>query len=100
MRIELKYTSACPSTSRVQKQLEEIIADERLPLAIELTESSSNDSTTVCIHPSGQAFNQSISEDINCDETHSSEKQFLDKLRSTVLQKWHEHAVSPLSHLR
>jgi hypothetical protein len=100
MRIELKYTTACPSSNRVQKELEEIIADAGLPLAIELTESSGEDSTTIWIHASGNAPSESSSENIDCEEMHSAEKQFLDKLRNTVLQKWHEHAVSPLSHLR
>lgn len=100
MRIELKYRSTCPSSKKLRAHLEDIIADERLPLVLELTESDEKDSPSVRIHAAGAKSDDSGGHEIKCDKNASSERQFLDSLRSVVLEKWHDHAIHPLSHLR
>lgn len=100
MRIELKCTSSCPSSMKLKERLEDIIAEERLPLAVEIVESAEQESPIVRISVSGADSDIHEDHEIRSENHLSSERQFLDNLRSIVLQKWHDHAIHPLSHLR
>jgi hypothetical protein len=100
MRIELKYKSTCPTSKKLRDHIEGIIAEEALPLAVEVVEAEEKESPTVRIHASHAASGEPDKHEINCENHGSEEQKFLDNLRRVVLEKWHDHAIHPLSHLQ
>lgn len=99
MRIELEHKSNCPSSKIVRSRLEEIIAEEGLPIAVEMIESESSDAPTVRICSSINADSRIAHDEIKCALELSEQKLFLNKLRDIVMERWHDHAVTPLAHL-
>lgn len=96
MRIELKHRQNCPSSRQLKHFLEQVIAEERLPLAVEMTESDGLDAPRVFIGTDEINSNKAG----HFDRQHLEGRQFLDRLRGVLLEKWNDHAVSPLSHLQ
>lgn len=95
MRIELKHKQNCPSSKQLRHCLEEIIAEERLPLSVEMIESDELEEPTVFIG----ADEVKGKRDGRFDRFHAEERQFLDRLRGVLLEKWNDHAITPLSHV-
>ena len=80
MRVELIYTPGCRSYLRALHTLELVIAEERLPLPIELVEEG--ESKTPGLRIDGVDVPRAL--------------QCIDTLRDTISQKWHDITVSPL----
>ncbi len=99
MRIELKYNFSCPSSNKLRKLLEKVIAEEGLPLAIESIESDGEGHPTVRIHSSGAANGEAMEHEINCENHGKEERAFLDNLRGIVMEKWADHSEHPRSKL-
>lgn len=106
MRIELKHRSSSRSYQNLRSMLEEIVAEERLPIAIETTASEEPQSTVVRIH-SGKGDCGVLHHDIHIAEAGPEQAAnssgdpaaLLEKLRNAVLEKWNDYATNPLSHL-
>ncbi len=96
MRIELKHKQNCPSSKQLRHFLEEIIAEERLPLSVEMIESDGLDEPRVFIGADEVKSNKSG----YSDRQQVEGRQFLDRLRGLLLEKWHDHAIHPLLHLQ
>ena len=98
MRIELQCHSNSQSSRQVLNLLEEIIADERLPISVELTEAEVSNSPVVRFHASGADFQRHI-QDLQLEPMQQEERKLHERLRNVVLQKWHDYAIHPLAHL-
>ena len=96
MRIELKHKQNCPSSRQLRHCLEEIIAEERLPLSVEMIEADGMEEPLVFIGADQIGARQ----EGRFDKHHLEARQFLDTLRDALLEKWHDHAISPLLHLQ
>jgi len=75
MRIELFYKPGCKSYKKALGILETVIAEERLPIHVELTET--NESHEPRIKVEGETVSESAH---NC----------MEELRSQISTKWHE----------
>lgn len=78
MRVELIYKPGCNSYRKALHALEMVIAEERLPLPIELVEETSKQD-----EPEIRIDGESI---LTC----------VDSLRDSISNRWIEMAVSPL----
>lgn len=75
MRVQLIYTPGCTSYRKALDKLETIIAEERLPIPVELTEADGSHGPR--IHLDGVAIAESAH---HC----------IDELRSSISIKWQE----------
>ncbi|MBX9695672.1 MAG: hypothetical protein K2Z81_25030 [Cyanobacteria bacterium] len=82
MRVELIYTPGCRNYIRALHILELVIAEERLPLPIELVEEGES------IVPGLRIDGVDVPRALQC----------VDTLRDAIRQKWHDMTVSPLGH--
>lgn len=82
MRVELIYAPGCLSYRKALHTLETVIAEERLPVPIELVEE--NDNVEPFLRIDGEAVG--TPKVLTCMET----------LRDTLSTKWTELTVSPL----
>ncbi len=78
MRVELIYAPGCSSYRKALNTLETVIAEERLPLPVELIEDG--------IQTGGPSIR------INGDEVGSH----IESLRGAICQKWRELTEAPL----
>ncbi len=78
MRVELIYAPGCSSYRKALNTLETVIAEERLPLPVELVEDG--------IQTGGPSIR------INGDEVGNQ----IDSLRGAICQKWRELTEAPL----
>ena len=92
MRIEVKHKQNCPSSRHLRHFLEEVIAEERLPLAVEMTESDGLDEPQVYIGTHEVKGGHSG----HFERQRPEVRQFMDRLRGTLLEHWHDHAIMPL----
>ena len=83
MRVELIYTPGCRSYRKALHILEMVIAEERLPLPIELVENGIGPKTKPTLRIDGEDFAL-------------PGPKGAEKLRSAISQKWHEMTASPL----
>jgi hypothetical protein len=81
MRVELLYSPGCNAYKSVRNTLETVIAEERLPIPVELVEENSH-SNPPLLRIDGHEFR---------DSTHT-----LEHLRDLLCGQWHEHAGSAL----
>lgn len=90
MRVELIYTPGCNSYKRTLELLETVIAEERLPIPVELVEAGSLKSSVVSLRINGQEFDQGRS----CEHLHAvtelSPIACIDNLRELLSRKWQE----------
>lgn len=75
MRVELVYTPGCTSYQKALSILETIIAEERLPIPVELTEAAESQSPRIKLD--GEALAESAH---HC----------IEELRSHISAKWFE----------
>lgn len=75
MRVELVYTPGCTSYQKALSILETIIAEERLPIPVELTEATESHSPRVKLD------GETIAE---------SAHHCIEELRGMISAKWHE----------
>lgn len=90
MRVELIYTPGCNSYKRTLELLETVIAEERLPIPVELVESGHLKPSVVALRINGQEQGQSTS----CKHEHASAElsaiACIDNLRELLSRKWQE----------
>ena len=84
MRVELVYTPGCTSYQKALSVLQTVIAEERLPLPVELTESTGN-----------QAPRINIDGETLADSAHSC----IEELRNQISAKWQDMTSKMLGHL-
>lgn len=83
MRVELIYAPGCSSYQKILRRLEMVIAEERLPLPVELVEEQKLQDEPI-LRINGEAVGApSI---LTCADT----------MRDALSNKWKEMAVSPL----
>lgn len=102
MRIELKHRAKSLSSENLRQILEEIIAEERLPIVIELNESEDCPQTCVRIHASGwdsAGLHQDFHPGESGPDQRSDALSLIEQMRELVLEKWHDYSKDPLSHL-
>lgn len=75
MRVELVYTPGCTSYKKALHLLETVIAEERLPLYVELHEAGNGQGP--CIKVDGESLG---------DSAHSC----VEELRSMISRRWHD----------
>lgn len=75
MRVELIYTPGCTSYRKALDKLETIIAEERLPIPVELTEASGSHAPR--IHLDGEAIADSA-------------QHCIEELRAHISKRWHD----------
>lgn len=97
MRIELKYNFSCPSSKRLRHQLEKVIAEEGLPLAIEDISLDGGGHPVVRIHSTDVGQGEGMDHEITCENHGLEETKFLDTLRGIVIEKWADHSFHPRS---
>lgn len=85
MRVELIYKPGCSSYSSVRDTLEKVIAEERLPIPVELVEACSQENASPRIR-------------INGNEEHDSGiTNTLESLTDLLSRKWKEITECPLA---
>lgn len=75
MRVELVYKPGCTSYRKALHLLETVIAEERLPIAVVLTE------TTECHHPKILLEGESLGE---------SAQHCIDEIGHHIAKRWHD----------
>jgi len=83
MRVELIYAPGCNSYQKILKRLEMVIAEERLPLPVELVEEQKLQDEPI-IRIDGEAVG--VPKVLTC----------ADAMRDALANKWREMAVNPL----
>jgi hypothetical protein len=83
MRVELIYAPGCSSYKKVLHRLEMVIAEERLPVPIELVEEKKLQDDPI-IRIDGEPMG--VAKALTCAET----------FRDALASKWQEMTVSPL----
>lgn len=86
MRIELLYTPGCSNYKKALSTLEYIIAEERLPLQVELVENCANEEGEPTVRINGVLVNKAAAKSQHC----------LEHVREAISHKWHEVNLSPL----
>lgn len=86
MRIELLYSPGCSNYKKALSTLEYIIAEERLPLPVELVENKANIEGEPTVRINGELVKKSS----------KSKKACLEHVREAISHKWHEVTLSPL----
>jgi len=80
MRVELIYAPGCHTFSKTRSALEAVIADEGLPIPIELVESDGSVDGSPTVRIDGE----------------DSRTHHPDKLRDLLCRRWRELTFSPL----
>jgi hypothetical protein len=86
MRIELLYSPGCSNYKKALNTLEYIIAEERLPLPVELVENSANKEGEPTVRINGVLVKKATKSKTSC----------LEHVREAISHKWHEVNLSPL----
>ncbi|MBX9569952.1 MAG: hypothetical protein K2X77_13725 [Candidatus Obscuribacterales bacterium] len=84
MRVELVYTPGCTSYRKALHLLETVIAEERLPIYVELQVHEGSEGQTPCIKVDGEKLS---------DSAH----QCVEELRGLISRRWNE-LTAMLSH--
>ena len=82
MRIELVYSPGCSDYKSALHKLEYIIAEERLPLPVELVEDS------ICQTPSVRIDGEIVEK--------GRPASCLEPIRDILRRKWHDLTIAPL----
>lgn len=83
MRVELIYAPGCGSYEKILKRLQAVIAEEQLPVPVELVEENKLQNEPI-LRIDGEAIG--VPKILTCADT----------MRSTIADKWTEMAVTPL----
>jgi hypothetical protein len=95
MRVELVYAPGCNTYKKALHVLETVIAEERLPLAIEMTEDEAQDEPTIRINGTTLGTPSHTFEGDPCFLSSSSKLvgqgvPCVEQLRSMISEKWKE----------
>jgi hypothetical protein len=98
MRVELIYSPGCSTYKKALQVLETVIAEERLPIAIEITESTGDNQPSIRINGITLSEPSHEFEGDTCFLSSSSKlvgsgAPCVDQLRSVLSAKWHEHTA-------
>jgi len=102
MRVELIYSPGCNTYKKALDVLETVIAEERLPIAIEITESDQKVKPIIRIN--GTELQEEPSHQFEGDPCFLSSSSklvgagspCLEQLRSLISRHWEEHSVPAL----
>ncbi len=83
MRVELIYAPGCGSYEKILKKLEMVIAEEQLPLPVELVQENKLQHEPI-LRIDGEAIG--LPQILTCADT----------MRKALAEKWKEMAVTPL----
>ncbi|MDZ4833518.1 MAG: hypothetical protein SGJ27_07035 [Candidatus Melainabacteria bacterium] len=83
MRVELIYAPGCASYEKVLKRLQKVIAEEQLPVPVELVQENKLQHDPI-LRIDGEAIG--LPRILTCADT----------MRNALAEKWKEMAVSPL----
>jgi len=83
MRVEVLYSPGCKVSKSVRNTLETVIAEERLPIPVEMVENEQEDFSPPTIRIDGH------------EVRHNSTLHTLDHFRDLLCGRWHELNAAP-----
>jgi len=83
MRVEVLYSPGCKVSKSVRNTLETVIAEERLPIPVEMVENEQEDFSPPTIRIDGH------------EVRHNSTLHTLDHFRDLLTGRWHELTSAP-----